>query len=337
MMPSLAFDFNIVRSNPDLRNLKNIWPGSLSNAVIFGSTCTANTTTYNDFYRLYSELNNFLTSLTGPDAETKAHINKLLPLLAEFKYDAETKFYLLNSQPDIALAHFITGLSLNKYQKERAKSVGRELIGYFKDKNENDKCLAILNTLALYTTNEELERDSLAAWYQKIDPQRGDALYSAIQQKISGEQFAISNTIALDLPATWNFIANPVPDSQLANFRFFLVDFWYTGCGPCIAEIPALNELSRTLKERDNITFLSINTDYINGKKSLEFVKNFAAKHNISFPVVFDNIRTEFNKHLKVQGYPTKFILDHEGHLVTPVDDSEITLKTFLRLLEENP
>ena len=336
MMPSLAFDLNIVRSNPDLRNLRNIWPGSLSNTVIFGSTCTTDTTTYNDFYRLYSELNNFLTSLTGRDAETEAHIKKLLPLLAEFKYDVETKFYLINSKPDIALAHFITGLSLNKYQKERAKSVGSELIDYFRDKNENDKCLVILNTLALYTTSDELERDSLAAWYKQIDPERGDALYSAIQQKVSGEEYVISDTIAIDLPATWNFIANPISDSQLANCRYFLVDFWYTGCGPCIAEIPALNELSRILKERDDITVLSINTDYINGKKSLEFVKNFAASHNISFPVVFDNIRTEFNKHLKVQGYPTKFILDHEGNLVSPVDGSEITLTTFLRFIEGN-
>ena len=52
------------------------------------------------------------------------------------------------------------------------------------------------------------------------------------------------------------------------------IDFWATWCKPCLAEIPALEELQKELKD-ENIAFLSISVD-----KNLEDWNNFLANND---------------------------------------------------------
>jgi peroxiredoxin len=43
--------------------------------------------------------------------------------------------------------------------------------------------------------------------------------------------------------------------------KVILLDFWATWCGPCVGELPHLQDLHRALKGRDNVLMLSISLD----------------------------------------------------------------------------
>ncbi|QIH35275.1 TlpA disulfide reductase family protein [Sphingobacterium sp. DR205] len=115
------------------------------------------------------------------------------------------------------------------------------------------------------------------------------------------------------------------PDFALANLenskvekadlkgKWTLVDFWGTWCGPCVAEMPKLNNFYERLKsdksKRDKIGFMSIACSDTEDK-----VKSFITRNNYTIPVLMSDSQVE--KNFKVRGYPSKYILTPEGKLI---------------------
>lgn len=108
----------------------------------------------------------------------------------------------------------------------------------------------------------------------------------------------------------------PIEKFKKSNGRFFdadeltgkptLINFWFTSCPPCIQEIPLLNELELSFKER--INFLSITFD------TEDKVNKFLKDKNIRF-----NHITDAKQQLKLMGieaYPMNFIIDKFGNVV---------------------
>ena len=54
-----------------------------------------------------------------------------------------------------------------------------------------------------------------------------------------------------------------------------------------------------------------------------------AKELNIKFPVVSDNKQSDFTKQFNVSGYPSKFIINSQGQLISKEDGSPITLSSF--------
>lgn len=87
--------------------------------------------------------------------------------------------------------------------------------------------------------------------------------------------------------------------------KVVVINFWYEGCAPCVAEMPALNKLQEEYKTKD-VVFIAFSRD--NTKSIKEFVK-----------------RSEFNYHLVssdydlaysfcvIAGWPTNMVLDKKG------------------------
>ncbi|MEX1237530.1 MAG: TlpA disulfide reductase family protein [Pseudomonadales bacterium] len=61
--------------------------------------------------------------------------------------------------------------------------------------------------------------------------------------------------------------------------KWIIVNYWATWCGPCIKEIPELNELAH--EQADRIRVFGVNWDEPEGEKRLEQAK----KMKIEFPV----------------------------------------------------
>jgi len=83
MLPSLINDYQYIKANHSLSNLKLIWAGSLSNTVILGAEYFNNIETFRSFYNLYNKLKELLNSFENSDDETKAYAAKLKNLLLE--------------------------------------------------------------------------------------------------------------------------------------------------------------------------------------------------------------------------------------------------------------
>jgi thiol-disulfide isomerase/thioredoxin len=336
MLPSLINDYQFIKTNPSLSNLKLIWAGSLSNTLGYGVKYYDNTETFRSYYELFKNLKVLLQSLGNSDNETKAYAAKLLNFLSENEYEIETKRYFFNNQQDMAYSYFITGISTNKYPKYRIQPVGEILLKYYLSKGESDKCLAILNNLFFNTTNDELPRDTLSKWYNIVDPANGSKIYNETLSKFSSNYFKTDKRSPIHLPQKWNLILNSISQDKIKNAKYILIDFWYSNCSPCIAEVPKLNEFYSVLKDREDLVFISINADFSHTQKDSSYVFETAKKYSIKFPVVSDNKQTNFTKQFNVSGYPSKFIINNQGQLIAKEDGSLITLSSFYDFIKIN-
>ncbi len=334
MLPALLNDLNALKKDITLQSHKLIWVGSLENTLFMGSRYYQDQKVVNNLYRLMTELDERLKeSLQNTAGETGKYNLRLLHALREFEYDIKAKYYFANQQEDKAFASFITGVSTNQYAVSNIFPFSKILIRHFSENDAKDKSFTILNNIIFSTSTDEVPRDSLKTWYYAVDSVRGAELYKQAHQKLGGSLLNVSEMTLNSHPKEWSYIANGLQSDKLKKVKYILIDFWYTGCKPCIEEIPELNVLHDKLKKREDIIFISVNTDHFVTKRNKEFVKQAIRKNDITFPVVFDDNTTNISKKLNINWYPTKMIVNSKGEVLEKANSSTITLSTFIELL----
>ncbi len=96
-----------------------------------------------------------------------------------------------------------------------------------------------------------------------------------------------------------------------------LLNLWATWCVPCVAEMPALDSLSRALQPAA-VTVLTVSLDH----GGAEQVRAFYAAHAIrSLPVLLDPHSTSLAA-LGLDGIPTTLLIDRAGREVARVSGS---------------
>lgn len=108
-----------------------------------------------------------------------------------------------------------------------------------------------------------------------------------------------------------------------------MINFWFEGCHPCLAEFGALNELAETLKGNPDFEFISFTWD------NAETIKRVQEKYRLKFKVYYSKECSKLNRRF---GYPTTMILDREGiikYLVSwgttdPLKAREFVMNTLL-------
>jgi len=88
--------------------------------------------------------------------------------------------------------------------------------------------------------------------------------------------------------------------------KVVVLNFWFTSCPPCKAEIPVLNTLVNRYKGHD-VVFLSVT--FNNAKE----VKTFLKSHPFLYKAIpgADKICNDF----KIVAYPTHFVIDKKGYV----------------------
>ena len=87
------------------------------------------------------------------------------------------------------------------------------------------------------------------------------------------------------------------------------INFWFTTCMPCIAEMPVLNQIKNTFK--DSINFIAITHE------PNTLVKPFLQKHPYTFTHIINN--HYFIDSLYMQTFPVNMFLDKNG-IITKVE-----------------
>jgi len=336
MAPAMLRDLTILERVRNYEVISQIDAGSLGNTLAIGTMSSVTKETFLASAEVYKKANQVFSSLLDSRDTNVSKASAMLLKSMEVNRNpiyAGKAFY--SGQLDSTLYYMLTGLARHMYSPSRAMGLSKKLIPVLLQKGNKNACLELLQAMATNITPENLDREALLQLYIQVDPVEGRMLCDAALARRTGPVFA-SNGSSITFPEKWSFIVNPVSSAQISKAKYIFVDIWYSSCGPCIAEIPELNEFTASIKDRNDVLFISINTDYFNGKKETEFVKKRSNDYNIKFPVIYDDAVLQLSKQLGVKSYPCKFILDAQGNLITKTDHSRLSLESFTLFLKEN-
>lgn len=90
--------------------------------------------------------------------------------------------------------------------------------------------------------------------------------------------------------------------------KVVLVDFWGTWCGPCVLQLPHLQQLYMSHREKG---FEIVGVHSAHGAES---VGTFLEKRPLPWPVIVDQTGTN-QKAYQVTHYPSLFLIDRNGRL----------------------
>lgn len=92
--------------------------------------------------------------------------------------------------------------------------------------------------------------------------------------------------------------------------RVVLLNFWATWCPPCRAEMPSMERLYQTYRDRGLII---VAIDY---RERPTQVSPFVTELGLTFPVAFDRDGTVTDTRYPTGGLPTTYLIDRRGRAV---------------------
>lgn len=123
-----------------------------------------------------------------------------------------------------------------------------------------------------------------------------------------------------------NIFGETVPLSSLKN-KVVVLDFWATWCMPCRASFPAMQALLNKYKEDSSVVFLFIDVwERKSPEKMQESAVKFIKDNNYSFNVLLD-VHDKVVNEYRVEGIPSKFVIDKKGNIVFMGDSSNLSLE----------
>ena len=114
-----------------------------------------------------------------------------------------------------------------------------------------------------------------------------------------------------------DFDGNSVDESLFSQNAVTVVNFWFTGCKPCVAELSKLNELNDAIKASGG-EVVGINTETFDGnetaiKEAADILKSQGAKYrNLSVDSTSDAGKYASN----IMAFPTTILVDRNGNIV---------------------
>ena len=133
---------------------------------------------------------------------------------------------------------------------------------------------------------------------------------------------------------------NPVTSELFKENSVTVVNFWFSTCAPCIAELGELNELNEELKLKGGAV-IGINADTIGGDESMIMEawsileKKGAAYQNIHFSADSEAGKLTYS----ITAFPTTVVVDRNGRMVgEPIlggINNEAQMKALQDLIDE--
>ncbi len=111
----------------------------------------------------------------------------------------------------------------------------------------------------------------------------------------------------------WHFkqLGGDSIDIRTLNRDYYVLDFWYTSCAPCVRSIPSNNRLDSSIRQY-NAAVLGITTRHTND----DFLEAFKVKRNIQYTLFTHPDYNALESHFPIQGYPTYIIVNKEGMIL---------------------
>lgn len=142
------------------------------------------------------------------------------------------------------------------------------------------------------------------------------------EQESAAEESASSEDDTLKFSAV-DLEGNVVTESIFSDADITVVNFWATFCGPCINEMPELEEWSETMP--DNVQIIGVISD-VPSEDSDEYAlaKEIADKTGVTYVNLAS--AKEFDAILrKIVGVPTTYFVNRDGEIVgSPIVGADV-------------
>ena len=108
-----------------------------------------------------------------------------------------------------------------------------------------------------------------------------------------------------------------VDESLFTKNKVTVVNFWFSGCKPCVEELSKLNELNDTIKKMGG-EVVGINTDTLdNNQDGIKEAKEILKAKGASYKnLTFDSDSTVGKYAGNIMAFPTTVLVDKDGNIV---------------------
>lgn len=163
----------------------------------------------------------------------------------------------------------------------------------------------------LNTLNEDIEK------YRVFENQRIELQAQLDAMGESSEESSSESSASLQDISGVDFDGNEFDSSIFSNNAVTVVNFWFTSCKPCVAELSKLNELNETLKDMGG-EVVGINTDTSNGyEAAIEEAKEVLESQGASYRNLSVNKSSKAGDYMStIMAFPTTILVDRNGNIV---------------------
>jgi len=147
-------------------------------------------------------------------------------------------------------------------------------------------------------------------------PEMKDGKVISIKLKVSEQKVSMGSMAPV---FSGTDIEGHTIDLKTLKGKTVIVNFWFTTCAPCLAEIPELNDLVEKYKNDNSVVFIAVTYNSPDAVKA--FLKNKPFKFNILAG------RTDIINQYGISGYPTSLVIDKTGNiafLLTTYDGTNV-------------
>lgn len=163
--------------------------------------------------------------------------------------------------------------------------------------------------------------DELKTLKEDIETIRGiEEQITEVENKLdtSGASDSKDNdTIAFNNISGKDFDGNDVDENLFSKNAVTVMNFWFTGCKPCVAELSKLNELNDAIKSMGG-EVVGVNTDTFDGKEdTIKEAKKILESQGAKYRNFALDANSDAGKYAsEIMAFPTTILVDRKGNIV---------------------
>lgn len=114
-----------------------------------------------------------------------------------------------------------------------------------------------------------------------------------------------------------DFDGNEVDGSLFSNNAVTVINFWFNGCKPCVAELSKLNELNDTIQSMGG-EVIGINTETFDGNEAaIKEAANILESQGAKYRNISIDSDSDAGKYASdIMAFPTTILVDRNGNIV---------------------
>lgn len=165
--------------------------------------------------------------------------------------------------------------------------------------------------------------------------------YAALQPAGDGEDGGMNDAVPTFPTFTGKDLdGNDVDSSIFSQNAVTVVNFWFSGCKPCVDEMDDLDALNQRIKEQGG-EVIGVNTETLDGNAdNIATAKKILESAGASFRNIYFDPDSEAGKFaLGIMAFPTTCVVDRQGNIVgEPIMggiDQEANMATLEKLIAD--